>query len=85
MDGVGAGDLGGGNDARDIELGLSRARRADANVVIGEADVQRFAIGGGVYRNGFDAKLAARADDPERDLAPVCDQNFLKHGNRVSS
>ena len=79
MNRVGAGDLGGGDDARNLEVRVARGRRADADIVIREAHVQRFAVGFGVDGHGLDAELAARADDAQRDLAAVRDQDFLEH------
>ena len=79
MDGVGAGDLGGGDEARDLEVGVARRRGADADVVVGEADVQRLAVGLGVDGDRLDAELAAGANDAQRDLAAICDQDFLEH------
>ncbi len=64
MDGVSPGDLGGGDDAGDVEVRFARRRGPDADVVIGEAHVQRFAIGFGVHRDGLHAELAAGADHP---------------------
>jgi hypothetical protein len=32
-------------------------------------------------RDGLDAQFLAGADDPERDLAAVCYQNFFEHEN----
>ena len=53
--------------------------RPDADVVVGEAHVQRLAVRFGVDRDRLHAELAAGADDAQRDLAAVGDQNFLEH------
>ena len=82
MDRVGAGDLGGGDDVGDAEVGQPAGRRADADVVVGEADVQRLAVGLAVDRDGLDAELAARADHPQGDLPAVGDQDLLEHQRR---
>src|SRR5665647_2169160 len=79
MDRVGARDLRGGDEARDLEVRLARRRRPDADIVVGKADVERLAIGFGVDGNRLDVELAARADDSERDLAAIGDQDFLEH------
>ena len=79
MDGVGAGDLGGGDDARDVEVGFARGGGADADVVVGEAHVQRFAIGFAVDRHRGDPKLPARANHPQGNLPAVGDQHLLEH------
>ena len=64
---------------RDLQVRITRGRRANAHVVIGESDVQRFAIGIRVDGHGRDLELAAGADDAQRDLAAVRDQDFLEH------
>ena len=53
--------------------------RADAHVVVGEAHVQRLAVGLGVHGDRLDAELAAGADDAQRDLAAIGDQDLLEH------
>ena len=84
MDRVGAGDLGGGDEARNVEVGLARRRRADADVVVGEAHVQRFAVGLRIHGDRLDAEFAAGADDAQRDLAAVGDQDLLEHAAATS-
>ena len=79
MDRVGAGDLGGADDRRHVQVAVGAARRADADVLVGEPDVQRVLVGLGVDGDGLDAELAAGADDAQRDLAAVGDQDFLEH------
>ena len=79
MDRVGAGNLGGADDRRHVEVAVGAARRADADVLVGEADVQRVLVGLGVHGHGLDAELAARVDDAQGDLAAVRDQDFLEH------
>ncbi len=85
MNGVGTGDLGGGDEIRDAEVGQAARRRADADVVVGEAHVQRLAVGLAVDRHGLDAELAAGANHPQGDLAAVGDQDLLEHQGVRSS
>ena len=79
MDGLGAGDLGRGDDPGDVEVALPARRVADAHVLVGEADVEGVAVGLGIDRHRPHAQLAAGADHPERDLAPVGDQDLAEH------
>jgi hypothetical protein len=79
VDRVGAGDLGRADQRRDVEVALPRRRRPDAHRLIGELDVQRVGVGGRVDRDRLDAHLATGADDAERDLAAVGDQDLLEH------
>jgi hypothetical protein len=51
---------------------------SDADVVVGEAHVERLAIGFRVHRHGLDAELAAGADDAQGNLAPIGNQDLLK-------
>ena len=79
MQRVGAGDLGGADDRRDVQVAVAAARRADADVLIGEAHVQRVLVGLRVDGHGLDAQLAAREDHAQRDLSTIGDQDFLEH------
>src|SRR5208283_919141 len=81
MDGVDAGDLGGGDDGGDVEVALGGAGRADADGLVGEAHRQAVAVRLAVYGDGADAHLAAGGDHPQRDLTTICDQNLTKHIN----
>jgi hypothetical protein len=76
---VGAGDFGGADDRRDVQVAVDAARRTDADVLVGEADVQRVLVGLGVDSHRLDAELATGDDDPKRDLAAVGDEDFFKH------
>jgi hypothetical protein len=51
----------------------------NANGFIGEADVQRIAVGFAVDGDRLDAELFAGADHPEGDFTAIGYQNFLKH------
>ena len=64
--------------ARNVEVALARGGRADADGLVGESHVQRFAVGLGVDGDGLDAELAAGADDAQGDLAAIGDQDFLE-------
>src|SRR5919198_3802420 len=79
MNGVGARDFGGRDEAGDVEVAVAAGRTADTDVVIGKADVQRLAIRLGVHGDRLDAQLLARADHPQGDLPAVGDQHFLEH------
>ena len=81
MDRVGAGDFGGADDRRHVEVALGAARRADADVLVGEAHVQRVLVGLGIDGDGLDAELAAGTDDPQGDLSAVGDEDFLEHAS----
>ena len=82
MHGLGAGDLAGGHDGRDVEIALRRLRRADAHALVGEADVHGACVSFGVDRDRGDAHLLAGPMDPQRDLTAVSDQYLVEHSGR---
>ena len=53
---------------------LARGRRPDRDGVVREAHVERAAVGLGVDGDRRDPEVAAGADDPDRDLAAVRDE-----------
>ena len=80
MDGVGAGDLGGRDEAGDVEVGLSRLGGGPMQTSSSaKAHVQGLAVRLAVDRDGLDAQLPAGADDPQGDLPAVGDQHLLEH------
>ena len=76
---VGAGDLAGGEQRRNVEIAVARGRRADADALVGEPHMHGVGVGGRMHRDGRDAELLAGAQHPERDLAAVGDQDFVEH------
>ena len=82
MDGVGAGDLAGGEQRGNVEIAVARRRRADADAFVGEPHMHGVGIGGRMHRDGRDAELLAGAQDAQRDLAAIGDEDLLEH--RVS-
>src|SRR5205823_7469040 len=63
----------------DVEIGVGRGRATEGVGLVGEPDVQCVEVGIGIDRNAADAGIAARADDPYRNLATVGDED-LPHG-----
>ena len=79
MDGVDVGDFGGGDDGGDVEIAVGGPRRADADGLVGKADVERVAVGLAVDGDGADAEFAAGVQDAQRDFAAIGNQNLTKH------
>ena len=79
MDRVGAGDLAGGDDRRDVEVALARRRRADADALVGEPHMHGVGVGRRMDGDRRDADLLAGAEHAERDLAAVGDQDLVEH------
>src|SRR5581483_3121820 len=67
------------DDRGDVQVTLRGRRRADADGLVGEADVQGVAVGFRMHRDGFDIELLAGPDDAAGDLAAIGDQDFLEH------
>ena len=63
----------------DHDIRLIGRRRADMDRLVGHADVQRVAIGVGIDRHRLDAHLAGRLDHAAGNLAPVGNQDLVKH------
>ena len=79
VDRGGAGDLGRGDDRRDLQVRLGGRGRTDAHRFVGERQVHQLAVGGGVYRHRLDPQLLACAKDAQGDFAAVGDQHFFQH------
>src|SRR3546814_1848804 len=84
MDGVRAGDGGGGEDGGDVEVAVLARRRPDADRFVGEAHVHGTGVGGGVHRHRLDPHLAAGAVDAERDLSAVGNEDLVEHRCRAA-
>jgi hypothetical protein len=82
MNGVCAGDLASGEDLRDVQIGFAGRRWADADALVGKADMHRVGVGRRVDGDGGDAELLAGAEDTKRDLSAVGDQDLREHGRR---
>jgi hypothetical protein len=76
MDAVGAGRLGGGEDAVDAQVAVGCRAGADLYLLVGGAREGRGAIGFGDDGNRLDAEPASGANDAEGDLAAIGDQDF---------
>ena len=76
MDGINIGDFSGGDDGRDIQVAVGAGSRADADGLIGKADMQRVFVGLGVDRDGADIHLLAGPDNAHGDFPAVGYQDF---------
>ena len=65
--------------AGNVQIAVGAPRRTDADVFVGEADVQRILVGLRIDGDGLDAELAAGADDAQGDFAAISDEDFLEH------
>ncbi len=82
---VGAGDLAGGEESRDVEIAVLGGGRADADALVGQADMHRVFIGGGMHRDRGNSELLAGAQHAKRDFSPIGDEDFVEHHSTISS
>src|SRR5690348_2096585 len=62
-----------------VQVRLSRRRRANEVRLVGVAHVQRRPVHFRINRHRGNAQLAAGAHHPHRDFSPVSDQDLLEH------
>src|SRR3989454_962389 len=67
------------DDRGDVEVGEARHVGPDADRLVGEPYREGIGIRLRVGDDAADAELAAGADDPQRDLAPVRDEDLMEH------
>ena len=79
VDGDRVGDLGRADDRGHVEVAVARRRRADADGLVGEQHVLQVAVGRRVHGDGLDAEFAAGAEDAQRDLAAIGDDDLVEH------
>src|SRR5664280_402562 len=79
VDGVTAGDDRGGDDCGRGEVASLGVGRPDADRFVGQLSGQAFAIGLAVGDDGADAESPAGAQDPQRYLAAVGNQDLAEH------
>ncbi len=66
------------DDALELQVGLRGRGATDVVCLICISRVDRIAVRVGIDGGGRDAELAARAHDPDGDLASVRDEDFLE-------
>ena len=73
MDRIHVADFGRAHDAVDLQITFRARRRADANRLVRELDVERIDIRFRINREGANPQFLAGADDAEGDFAAVRD------------
>jgi len=69
----------GRQNALDRKIAFARRAGPDQVRLVRQRDVQRLRIRRGIDRDGADAEIARRADDPAGDLAAICNQDLGEH------
>ena len=77
MNRIGLGNFCRRNDRRDVQIAVLGRWRPDAHRKIGEPDMHRIGVGGGMHRDRLDPHLARGAMDAQRDFAAIGDQDTL--------
>ncbi len=85
MDGDRVGDLRGADDRRHVEIARRRGRRSDADRLVGQQHVLEAVVRRGVHGDRLDSQLPAGAQDSQRNLAAVGDNDLLQHGQGAYS
>src|SRR5205823_11799855 len=81
MDRVNVGDFGGADHGRDVQITVSRARRANADGFVGKTYVQRIAVSLAVNGHAANTQLFARADDAQGNFTAIGNQDLLEHSS----
>ena len=71
-----AGDLGSADDVSDVQIRIAGDGGANADRLVRKLRRKGVGVGCRVDRDGRDPHLAGRADDTNRDLAAICDQQL---------
>ena len=71
---LGARRAGGGDDGVEVEVALTGRGATDGHCPVGGADMRRIDVGRRVDGYRFDPQFTTRADDAERDLAAIGNQ-----------
>ncbi len=79
MHGIGAGDLAGGEQRRDVEIAVLGGGRPDADALVGQAHMHGVFIRRRMHRDGGNAELLASPQHPQRDLSAVGDEDLVEH------
>jgi|GEM_PF-3479067 len=72
-------NLGRADHGRNIQVALSRARRTDADSLVGKAHVQRMPVRLAIDSDRANAHFLAGVDDTQRNFAAIGDEYFTKH------
>src|SRR3989304_1205299 len=75
----GVGNLGRGDDAGDGEVTLLCGRGTNADMLVGEPDMERIPVGFRIDGHALDPEFAASPDHAESDFAPIGYENFFEH------
>src|SRR5439155_16347397 len=78
VDRLRAADECGRDDRGDVQIRVARRGGADADGLVRQMHGQAVCVGLAVHDDRLDPKLAARADDSERDLAAVGDEDLIE-------
>ena len=70
------------NNLLNHEIGLRRGSRSDEDSFISHFDMKRVLVRLRIDRDRLNPHTPRSLDDPARDFATICDQDFLEHARR---
>jgi hypothetical protein len=79
MDRIRIGNLCGGQQLGNVQIGIRGTRGSDAHRLVCKAHMEAVPVRGGINRHGLDPHFLAGTDDAKGDFAAVGYQYFLKH------
>ncbi len=79
MNRVDIADFCGAYDPIDFQIAFRTRRPADTDRLVGQLNVKRVDVGLGIDGYRWNTQFFASSDDPQRDLAAVGNQDFVKH------
>jgi hypothetical protein len=85
VDGLDVADLGGADEAGDVQVAFRGGGGADADGFVRQAQVGRVAVRFAEDSHDFDAQVAAGPDDAQGDFAAVGNKDPLEHSHQPSA
>ena len=79
MDGIDIGNLGSTDDAVDFQIAFTAGCRTDTDRLIGELHMEGVDIRFGIDGHGANAEFLAGTNNPQGNLPPIGDKDFLEH------
>src|SRR5262249_16444692 len=78
-------DFRGGDDVIDLEVAFLRGRRADADGLVSQPEIDGVLVGLRVDDDRLHIEALAGADDAQRNFTPVGDQNACENENSIQN
>src|ERR1700761_445778 len=83
MHSIGACYFTGRKQRRNVQVAVFRRRRSDTDTLVGETHMHGVLVRCRMDRDRLDAQLLTRAQDPQRDLASIGNENLVEHHSTI--